>query len=188
MKIVTFLFLILFVINAKLALRQRKFRMPHKYNDNFKQISSPNPLYDAASFNYAINPNPNGDGGIQSNFSSVVEVKKPTKIYRVYSSNNPRGRIGGWWTFEEPSGTKENYRITYGICSSWSLLDKVVVCTLQPGSYIAMGPGKAVTQSCGGDEKYPANPAFQIFLNTRSNPPIYKFLDPECEDIPSPLK
>ena len=142
MKIITFLFVILLVINSKVINRQGSFTMPNSYKDNFKVISPPSSLYQTTAFNFATKPNSNGDEGIQPNLSSVVQITKPTKIYRVYSSDKENSKIGGWWTFEEPKGTKDNYRKTYGNCPEWNDLERVVVCTLLEGSFVAMGTRK----------------------------------------------
>jgi len=81
-------------------------------------------------------------------------------------------RVGQWWTFDVPSGTQQQYRRRYEICTPWNTLGYIVQCTLRRGAIVAIGPGNSVSAStCGnGAEAYPPNQHdWQVFIHEAWN-------------------
>ena len=86
-----------------------------------------------------------GKGGIQPGKVRFYSVKKPFRVYRLYSNSNPQGARGRWWTPIVPTGTRDDYRLHYGICTGWNPdLNTVVACDLKAGTQFAFGPGESV--------------------------------------------
>lgn len=109
---------------------------------------------------------PAGQGGISQ--ALVVKLTADVPVYRMWSGptkKNAQGftnRIGQWWSYDAPKGSRDDYRKNYEICDGWNDLTWVATCTLKAGSVVAIGPGQSVTaETCGdptGKESYPANP------------------------------
>ncbi|HLO78913.1 MAG TPA: hypothetical protein VK196_20845 [Magnetospirillum sp.] len=115
---------------------------------------------------------PAGAGGISG--AVVVKLTHDVPAYRLWSGPaavNAQGqtnRIGQWWSYDAPAGTREGYRVSYEICNSWNTLTWVATCTLKVGAVVAIGPGQSVSAvTCGSDgESYPANPVqWQTFVS-----------------------
>jgi hypothetical protein len=134
-------------------------------------VPSTDPAYAQAHVADAVKPA--GDGGISE--ALVVKLTADIPVYRLWSGpakvdgNGNTNRIGSWWSYDAPTGTRDQYRIDYEICTSWNDLTWVVTCTLKAGAVIAVGPGQSVSAAtCGdptGKESYPANPVdWQTFI------------------------
>lgn len=83
-------------------------------------------------------------------------------IYRAWNSTNPHSQFGQWWAFDQPSGKVAMYRSDYEICYQWSPLDKLVRCTLKPGSTVVVGNGQSA--KCSEYLSYPASEKQQVFI------------------------
>ena len=93
-------------------------------------------------------------------------ASEPVTVYRVWDSTRPFSEFGFWWSLERPLETREAYRRKYAICDAWSRLDRVVACTLQPGSPAVLGPGQSV--ACDPPQgPLPQAEAIQVFLPER---------------------
>lgn len=71
-------------------------------------------------------------------------VSAPATVYRLWDSTRPFSEFGVWWSLEPPVETREAYRRKYAICDAWSGLDRVITCTVQPGTPVVLGPGQSV--------------------------------------------
>ena len=91
----------------------------------------------------------------------VFLAEQPVTVYRVWNSSKSYTVYGGWWSFEQPSGPKQEYREDNGICPSWSTLDRMTSCTIKVGAEIVVGPGQSA--KC---EKftYPKSAVNQVFI------------------------
>ncbi|MBF9000300.1 hypothetical protein [Vibrio nitrifigilis] len=100
---------------------------------------------------------------------AVYQAKPKTKvvIYRAWNSTNPNSKLGSWWAFSQPSGSIAKYRENYEICYQWSPLDKLVRCTLKPGTKIVLGGGQSA--ECSQYLSYPTSKSQQIFIEDASS-------------------
>lgn len=83
-------------------------------------------------------------------------------LYRAWNSTNPYSQFGNWWAFEQPVGKVAQYRSDYEICYQWSPLDKLVSCTLQPGTRVVVGNGQSAY--CSEYLSYPVSEKQQVFI------------------------
>ena len=106
----------------------------------------------------------------------VVRVTRDMTVYRVWSGpavKDGRGRtsrIGEWWAFDRPTGTRASYRERYEICEKWNTLRFVAQCTLRRGAVVVIGAGQSVSaETCGepgGREQYRTNARdFQVYIH-----------------------
>lgn len=94
-----------------------------------------------------------------------VYVSKPdshAKIYRAWNSTNPGSRFGPWWVFNKPAGRISEYRENYEICYQWSPLDKLLSCTLKPGTKVVVGNGQSA--KCSDYLTYPVSAKQQVYI------------------------
>ena len=162
------------------------------------------PAYAQANVAGAVKPA--GDGGISE--ALVVKITADIPVYRMWSGpakldkNGNTNRLGSWWSYDAPSGTQEQYRTEYEICTAWNDLTWVATCTLKAGTVIAIGPGQSVSAAtCGdptGKESYPANPVdWQTYIDQAYNkvgpgkpldcPPETQDYEANPADISQPL-
>ena len=115
-----------------------------------------------------------GQGGVSEGF--VIRLVQDIPVWRMWSgpakidSRGNTNRMGGWWSYDAPKGTVQQYRAAYEICNGWNDLKWVVKCTLKAGSVVVVGPGQSVSaQTCGdvtGLENYAANPVdWQLYID-----------------------
>lgn len=99
----------------------------------------------------------------------VYESKTQTSVtlYRAWNSTNPNSQFGHWWAFSKPSGQVTTYRADYAICYQWSPLDKLVTCTLKPGTRVVVGTGQSA--QCSQYLTYPVSAAQQIYIDNAQN-------------------
>ncbi|MEJ2045452.1 MAG: hypothetical protein P8X74_03005 [Reinekea sp.] len=83
-------------------------------------------------------------------------------VYRAWNSTNPYSQFGNWWAFEQPTGKVADYRSDYEICYQWSPLDKMLSCTLQPGTKVVVGNGQSAY--CSEYLTYPVSEKQQVFI------------------------
>jgi len=106
----------------------------------------------------------------------VVRLTRDLAVYRLWDGpavKDPQGRtsrIGQWWAFDAPAGTRLSYRRRYEVCESWNTLRWVAQCTLRRGAVVVIGPGQSVSaQTCGdasGRESYPVNDRdLQVYIH-----------------------
>jgi len=86
-----------------------------------------------------------------------------TILFRAWNSTNPASRFGKWWAFQNPSGKVSDYRADYEICYQWSPLDKLVSCTLKPGTRVVVGTGQSA--ECSKYLTYPVSAEQQIYID-----------------------
>jgi hypothetical protein len=106
-----------------------------------------------------------GEGGLTG--AVVVRLTRDVSIWRMWSGpakRDERGntnRMGQWWSYDAPRGSRQDYRQNYAICVSWNDLTWIAKCTLKKGAVVAVGPGNSVNpKTCGdasGKEAYPVN-------------------------------
>ena len=117
--------------------------------------------YAAADVAGAIQPA--GKGGVVTGVA--VRLTRDLPVYRLWAgptvldAQGHTARIGQWWTFAPPSGTRAGFRRTYEVCVKWDTLQFVAQCTLRRGAVVVIGPGQSVSADTCGDprESYPAN-------------------------------
>ena len=111
--------------------------------------------------------NAEGKGGVAR--AVVVRLDQDATIYRMWNGPGGNNRLGSWWAFDKPVGTREGYRRAYEICGTWNALQWVAACTLKKGAVVAVGPGQSVSaetcQDASGYETYAANAKdWQVFV------------------------
>lgn len=89
------------------------------------------------------------------------------KVFRAWNSTNPNSQLGEWWAFKEPNGKVATYRSDYEICYQWSPLDKLVSCTLSPGTKVVVGTGQSA--KCSDYLTYSTSDKQQIYIQDGSN-------------------
>lgn len=92
----------------------------------------------------------------------VFEAAAPIKVYRVWNSEKEYTQMGGWWSFDAPSGTREQYREQNAVCEEWSKLDRLIVCEIKVGALFVVGPGQSAT--CKVGPSYPKSATNQVFI------------------------
>lgn len=133
------------------------------------------PAYVQANVGSAVKPA--GQGGVSG--ALVVKLSQDLPVYRMWNGPVTTGRdnrMGGWWAFDAPKGTREGYRRAYEICGTWNQLQWVATCTLKQGAVVAIGPGQSVSaQTCAdpsGYETYDANGRdWQVYVDQAWNRP-----------------
>jgi len=104
-----------------------------------------------------------------------VRLVQDLPVYRMWNGPDKlnagglTNRIGQWWSFDAPCGTRAKYRASYEICHAWNDLTWVATCNLKKGSVAAVGSGQSVSaENCGdptGQESYFGNPiGWQVFV------------------------
>ncbi|KHT61478.1 hypothetical protein RJ45_22715 [Photobacterium gaetbulicola] len=97
---------------------------------------------------------------------AVYQSTQEVIIYRVWNSTNPQSQFGQWWSFNRPSGQVSAYRKDYEICYQWSPLDKLVECTLKPGTKVVVGNGQSA--KCSEYLSYPVSEKQQVYITEAS--------------------
>lgn len=92
----------------------------------------------------------------------VLIANKAVLVYRVWDQARPGSLYGSWWSFQQPTGDREQYRIDNAICPEWSALDVVSVCLIKIGSKLVIGPGQSAR--CSDELTYPPSTVNQIYL------------------------
>lgn len=103
---------------------------------------------------------PSGEGYLCS--AKSFAITQPVRLYRLIDSTQPYSKLGSFWSFDRPTGTREDYRARFAICKQWSQLDRLIACDVRPGTVIVVG----TTQSadCGHDFTYSKTAANQVFV------------------------
>lgn len=134
-----------------------------------KVLSPSDPAYAQANVQGAIKAD--GLGGVSQ--AVVIQLTADLPVYRMWNGPVTVGnsnRLGSWWAFDKPQGSREGYRRAYEICGTWNELTWVASCTLKAGAVVAFGPGQSVSaQTCAdpsGYETYSANDRdWQVYIN-----------------------
>lgn len=92
----------------------------------------------------------------------VLIAKTAIVVYRVYDQTKQGSLYGSWWSFHQPTGSREHYRRDNAICPQWSALDLVSVCQIKIGSKLVIGPGQSAR--CSETLTYPESPVNQVYL------------------------
>lgn len=100
-----------------------------------------------------------GQGGVCS--ARAFAAVEPIVVYRVYDGAKGSAYYGKWWSFNRPTGPKDDYRAAYGICKEWSNLDRLISCQLKPGAEIVLGTTQSV--DCQ-DMSYKKTADIQVFI------------------------
>lgn len=134
--------------------------LPAALDGKMAVIDATDADYTRANVTGAIKPE--GQGGVSQ--ALVVRLNEDLPVYRMWNGPVTTGtgnRLGGWWAFDPPRGTREGYRRAYEICGGWNELAYVASCSLKKGAVVAIGPGQSVSaETCGdasGNERYDAN-------------------------------
>lgn len=145
---------------APVAVRDEGLPLPAALQGKAVVVAAADPDYVRANVAAAIKPE--GQGGVSQ--ALVIKLSQDVPVYRMWNGPVIAGntnRMGGWWAFDAPRGTREGYRRAYEICGTWNQLVWVATCTLKQGSVVAIGPGQSVSaDTCGdasGYERYDAN-------------------------------
>lgn len=105
-----------------------------------------------------------GKGGLCK--AAVYEVTHAFTLYRAWNSTYGGSRLGNWWAFSQPSGLIAGYREDYEICYQWSPIDKLVRCSVKPGTRLVIGPGQSA--SCSQYFSYDVSAAQQVYIDNAS--------------------
>lgn len=99
----------------------------------------------------------------------VYQSKQNSQVmlFRAWNSTNPSSQYGQWWAWNKPTGSIAKYRTDYEICYQWSPLDKMVSCTLKPGTKVVVGNGQSA--KCSEYLTYPASEQQQIYIIDAAN-------------------
>jgi hypothetical protein len=92
----------------------------------------------------------------------VFIAKATILVYRIWDQAKPGSLYGSWWSFQPPTGNREQYRIDNAICPEWSALNVLSVCQIKIGSKLVLGPGQSA--KCSETLSYPASPVNQVYL------------------------
>ncbi|WP_085315928.1 hypothetical protein [Derxia lacustris] len=155
-----------FAVSALLALSapvHAELPFPAQLAGKAVALSAADPDYARAVVSAAVKPD--GQGGVTE--ALVVRITEDIPVYRMWNGpakKDARGntnRLGGWWSYDAPSGAVTGYRSNYEICQAWNDLTWVARCTLKAGAVVAVGPGQSVApETCGdptGKESYAVN-------------------------------
>jgi len=115
-----------------------------------------------------------GEGRVVHAF--VVRLEKDLRVYRLWSgpqvldATGHTSRLGSWWTFDQPTGTRDTYRRRFEVCEGWNRLTWVARCVLRKGSVVVIGFGQSVSENaCGNHERresYPQNTRdLQVYIH-----------------------
>ena len=118
------------------------------------------PIEDTTLLDNALGE-PNRGGLCQGQVYVSLE-ETPVQIYRAWNSTNPGSQFGNWWAFEKPAGAVADYREDYEICYQWSPLDRMVSCTLSPGTKVVVGNGQSA--ECSQYLTYPVSDKQQVYI------------------------
>ncbi|MFM2060204.1 MAG: hypothetical protein RLY71_4589 [Pseudomonadota bacterium] len=156
-------FLALLALAAGAQTQAQTLSLPGKLSGVAQVLSPADPDYARAVVTSAVKPA--GMGGVSD--ALVIRVTQDINVYRMWNGPtkiDARGntnRLGGWWAYDAPQGTVNDYRTNYEICLGWNDLTWVAKCTLKAGAVVAIGPGQSVSaETCGdptGKEQFPAN-------------------------------
>jgi hypothetical protein len=108
---------------------------------------------------------PPGEGKLCGGRTYLVQA--PVTVYRLFDATRPFSEFGVWWSLERPVETREQYRKKYAICDAWSRLDRVITCTVQPGTPMVLGPGQSVASCPAPQAGLPQAEAIQVYLPER---------------------
>lgn len=171
---------------APMAARDDALPLPAALQGKAVVLSSADPAYGRANVASAIKPE--GQGGVSQ--ALVVKLSQDLPVYRMWNGPVTSGnsnRLGGWWAFDAPRGSREGYRRAYEICGTWNQLVWVATCTLKQGAVVAIGPGQSVSAEICGDssgyETYGANSRdWQVYVNQSWTRPDELSCPPETVD------
>ncbi|MEO7152781.1 MAG: hypothetical protein ABIX46_13870 [Burkholderiaceae bacterium] len=99
-----------------------------------------------------------GRGGICR--GRVYAVREPMPVHRLWDEAR-RNDHGHWWTLHAPSGSRDDYRHAYAVCSEWNALDHAITCTLQPGARVVVGSGQSADCTA---VNYAKSPLLQVYV------------------------
>lgn len=156
-------YLALLALAAGAQAQAQTLSLPGKLSGVAQVLSPTDADYARAVVGSAVKPA--GMGGVSD--ALVIRITQDINVYRMWNGPtkiDARGntnRLGGWWAYDAPQGTVNDYRTNYEICQGWNDLTWVAKCTLKAGAVVAIGPGQSVAaDTCGdptGKESYPAN-------------------------------
>jgi hypothetical protein len=183
---------------APMATAERPLVLPASLEGKATVLEPADPAY--AQGNVAAAIKAAGQGGVSA--ALVIRLSQDMPVYRMW--NGPQAannnRLGSWWAFDAPAGTREGYRRAYEICGGWNELQWVAACTLKQGTVVVIGPGQSVSPEvcadASGYERYEANGrAWQVYVNQAWNrtealacPPADKDYRADPANVAQPLK
>lgn len=94
-----------------------------------------------------------GEGGLCQGQVYQVKAGETITVYRIWNSRNNYSKTGRWWVPTQPLGNERSYRDDFGICYTWSPLDKLLKCQLKAGTKVVVGSGQSV--SCPPANNHP---------------------------------
>ena len=103
---------------------------------------------------------PSGGGYLCS--AKTFAITQPVRLYRLIDSTQTYSKLGGFWSFDRPTGTRDDYRARFAICKQWSLLDRLMACDVRPGTLIVVGTTQSA--NCGEGFIYDKTAANQVFV------------------------
>lgn len=185
-----FLLLLMLGLSACAPMAAEDHALPAALAGKATVLASSDPAYAQANVSGAVKPA--GQGGVSQ--ALVIQLNQDLPVYRMWNGPQAVGgnnnRLGSWWAFDAPQGTREGYRRAYEICGTWNELRWVATCTLKQGAVVAIGPGQSVSaQTCAdssGYETYDSNRKdWQVFVNQAWNRPDALACPPETADYPA---
>lgn len=103
---------------------------------------------------------PSGAGFICA--GQVFALVADYRIYRLWDHRHPEWKMSEWWALEPPRGSREDYRADYVVCREWTLLDRLVMCTLKAGAKVVVGPGQSA--NCAEGASYEKSSVLQVYI------------------------
>lgn len=108
----------------------------------------------------ALAQRPSGEGYLCS--AKSFAITQPVRLYRLIDSTQPYSKLGSFWSFDRPTGTRDDYRAKFAICKQWSQLDRLIACDVRPGTVVVVGTTQSA--NCGQDFIYDKTSANQVFV------------------------
>lgn len=174
---------------------QQGLGLPAQLQGKAVVVDVNDPDYARAAANEAVKPA--GEGGVTE--AIVVRLTEDVTVWRMWSGpekKDARGntnRMGQWWAYDAPRGTRSEYRGRYEICRAWNDLTWMAACTMKKGAVVAIGPGNSVTPATcadgAGSESYNANTTdWQVYVAKAWSRPAELECPPETSDYAADCK
>jgi len=108
-------------------------------------------------------------GGIQESkterwITSTAELEV-YRLYTVATSPETQGmakKYGSWWSLTNPKGKKTAYMSDNAICPEFNILNRLVVCKLNPKVELFVGPTQSI--KCKDGKVLKANSNLQVYI------------------------
>lgn len=111
---------------------------------------------------------PDGQGGV-CNGQVFKVTKSGLRLWRVASSSDPQGAMGGWWSFaksDQDFTSRAKWRVANAVCKGWNpTASHIFSCRIKPGALLLVGGTQSAycsKTSAGGADSYAQSPTTQV--------------------------